>query len=312
LGTSDHQEVDVVGWNLPQQARLPVVPFGASIPAGQLELEAFGDMRDVFGAQLGFVYADGFAGAARVRQSSHAVESVVAPTDAGSPMTLDPPTSITGQLRQPGQRDAYRIGLKKDQQVVIVVESPSLGLPMVPVVRLMGPDDAAVAEVLETGPPQDAILQHTAAQDGEYRLLVSDRYRHGGDRYFYRLNVMWQESAFFSMAAADSVVAHVEKPGELPLTVQRQVGPEGPLGPITIEPVDLPPGVSAPAVVSEPTGPTATAVTLKFSTTGQAFSGPIRIRATVDQPRPITRFVRSPAIYSASFESIWLTAMAKP
>jgi hypothetical protein len=70
--------------------------------------------------------------------------------------------------------------------------------------------------------------------------------------------------------------------------------------------------VTAPAVVSEPTGPTAAKVTLSFSTTGPAFSGRFRIRGTASQPREIKRLVRTPPSFGACFETFWLTAVAKP
>jgi len=83
------------------------------------------------------------------------------------------------------------------------------------------------------------------------------------------------------------------------------------VGPITIQAVGLPPGVTAPPVVSEPTGPTAAAVTLKLSTTGPAFSGPLRIAGKTNQPKEIERFVRTAPRLGAVFESIWLTAVEK-
>ena len=87
---------------------------------------------------------------------------------------------------------------------------------------------------------------------------------------------------------------------------------DGTVQSITIEALDLPPGVTAPTGVSEPEGPTASKVTLTFMTTGPAFSGPIRICGTADEPRKIKRFARTPPRYATSVEAIWLTVIAKP
>jgi hypothetical protein len=69
--------------------------------------------------------------------------------------------------------------------------------------------------------------------------------------------------------------------------------------------------VTAAAAVSEPTGPTAAEVKLSFTTTGPAFSGPIRIVGKATQPQPLERTARTPAKLDAAFETIWLTAVEK-
>jgi hypothetical protein len=151
------------------------------------------------------------------------------------------------------------------------------------------------------------MLTHTAAKDGDYLLTVSDRFRQGGPRAFYRLTIRQDEPDFELSAGADSVVATPGKSTDLAIKVQRRGGS---VGPITIQVVGLPPGVTAPPVISEPAGPTAAAVTLKFSTAGPAFSGPIQIVAKASQPKPIEHFVRTAPRLGAVFESIWLTAVA--
>jgi hypothetical protein len=195
--------------------------------------------------------------------------------------------------------------------MVISVESQSLDFPTVPLVRLFDPTGAVAAEALESGPQQDVVLAHSAAQDGEYRLMVADRYRHGGDRYFYRLTVRAEQSDFELLAAADAISVKADAAAELSITVRRRTGPEGAVGPITIEAVGLPEGVTAAAVVSEPEGPSAEKVALSLTTTGQAFSGPIRIRGTAQQPRAIERYALTPPRFAISHNSIWLTAIAK-
>ena len=242
----------------------------------------------------------------------HTVTLVVAESDASGPITLIPPTAVTACLRLPRQTDAFRIPLKKGQQVVIAVESHSLGLPLVPAVRLTDPTGAVSADASESGPEKDVLITHTAAHEGDYQLAVSDRYRRGGDRYFYRLTV-WPEVADFELSlGTDAIVVTADKPADLPVTVQRRATTDGALGPITIEAVDLPQGVTAPAVVSEPTGDTAEKVALTFSTNGPAFSGPIRVRGTAEQPNGLERFARTPPKYATTTETIWLTAVAKP
>jgi hypothetical protein len=78
-----------------------------------------------------------------------------------------------------------------------------------------------------------------------------------------------------------------------------------------IEAVELPPGVTAEAVVSQPEGPTAKEVTLKLSSKGEAFSGPLRLRGTAAAPHVNQRLAHTPPKLGATFETIWLTAIAK-
>jgi hypothetical protein len=299
--------VEVRGWNIPPGMKLPVVPLGKLRLADHPEFEALGDSRNWPDSRLGFAFAPALAGAARVRLVPHAVTFDVVSSDAGSPMTLTPPIAVTGCLCSRGQTDVFHLPQKKGQQAVISVESQSLDLPLVPVVRLTDPGHKVAAEVAETGPARDALITHTAAEDGNYRLTIRDRYGHGGDRYFYRLTVRFEESDFELSASSDAIIVTTDMPAELPITVRRRVGPQGAVGAINIEAIELPAGVTAPTVVSEPSGRSAEKVTLTFSTTGTAFSGPMRIRGTAEQPREIQRFARTPPRFATSVETVWLT-----
>ena len=104
------------------------------------------------------------------------------------------------------------------------------------------------------------------------------------------------------------------KPAELPITIVRR----GSVGPIKVEAVGLPSGVTATAVVSEPSGPTAGKVTLSLVANGAAFSGPIRIigttsiKSSATPAKELHRSARTPAKLGATFETIWMTAIAKP
>lgn len=206
----------------------------------------------------------------------------------------------------------FRLPLKKGQQVVIAVEARSLSSPLQPVLRLTDPAGAVVANMDAPAPARATIVTHVAAVDGDYQLTVRDRFRQGGDRCFYRLTARLEEPDFELSAGSDALLVSPDKPTEFVVNVQRRSPPGVTVGPIKIEAVDLPPGVAVPAVVSEPSGDTAAKVTLKFATTGPAFSGRIRITGTASQPKEIKRQARTPPKFGACFETLWLTAVAKP
>ncbi|HTI50274.1 MAG TPA: PPC domain-containing protein [Planctomycetaceae bacterium] len=303
---SEPGTVEVRGWNIPPGTRLPVASLEAR-PGTVPEFEAQSDLRISPDARPGLAFAGDFAGAARVRLMPDPIKSLLAPGDSAGPLSL--PTCLTGWFQKAGQSDVHRLPLQKGQTLIATVESQTLGLALDPLVQLADPAGAVVAEIDDTGAMRDPVVVHRATQDGEYRLTIRDRYRQGGERCCYLLTVRLEEPDFELSAAVDAIVVTAGKPTEIPIKVQRRTPPEGTVGPITIEAVGLPAGVEAAAVVSEPTGPTATDVKLTLTASGPAYSGPFRIVGKASQPRALERSVRTPAKLGASLETIWLTVI---
>ncbi len=314
----DPASVDAYGWNVPAGTKLNVVPFGGASLAELLEIEPQAEVRNPFDVRLGFAFNPAMAGAARVRVVSHPVLPTVAKPDPANPPLLMPPVAATGWMQTPRQDDVFRLQLTQGQQYVIAVESRSLDFPLETVLSLLEPTGkTVVAENDSPGSAAPTLLTHAATQTGEYILKIRDRNRRAGkgadgQRCFYRLTVRAEEPDFELLGAADNVVVAPDKPTEFVVNVVRRAAPGGAIGPIVIQAVDLPPGVVAPPVTSEPTGATAAKVTLSFTTTGPAFSGRIKIVGTTSQPKELRRLVRTPASFGACFETFWLTAVAKP
>jgi hypothetical protein len=301
-------KVELRGWNLPTKTTAPAVPFGGPKSADYQEREVLTELRLPSEAKLGFAFAPQFAGGARVRLTSHATVSALASTDAWKPMMLSVPSLVTGCLHTPRQKHAFRVPLKKGQAVVVSVESNSLNFPFDPALQFTDPAGSVVASAADVGPNREAMFAHTAAKDGDYLLTLRDRFGQGGPRFFYRMTVRPEEPDFDLSLATDGIVVLPSKTTELPIKIQRRGGP---VGPITIRATGLPPGVRAPAVFSEPTGPTAAQVTMKFTTTGSVASGPIRLAGTASQPTTLVRFARTAPRLGATFDSIWLTVHDK-
>ena len=305
-------EVSAAGWNIPPETKLNIVPFGGTRLADQQEFEVLDDLRRSPDGRIGYAFSVGFPSAARVRLTPFSVILGVKPADAKEPLLVPLSSTVTGCLQSRRQTDEFRVPLTKGQQVVISVESRSLDVTLDPVMKLSDPTGTAIAEVDDSGPSRDSAITHTAAHDGEYRLAISDRFRQGGDRCWYLLTVRSDQPDFELSAATDSVTVPADKPGELTVKVQRRGTPVEAVGPITIQTVGLPDGISAPPVVSEPTGPTATEIKLTFTSSGTAFSGPIRIVGKASQPNEIERSARTPAKLGIAFETIWMTVLEKP
>ncbi len=305
--------VEASGWNVPPGANLPVLPFGGTRLGDRQEFEVLDEFRRSPDARLGFAFVAGQPACARVRLSPYTAAATVAhsPIDPNNPVLLPLATSITGCLKTPRQIDAYRLPLQKGQQVIVSVESRSFELPVDPVVQLIAPNGAVVAEVDDSGASRDAVLTHTATLDGDYRVTVRDRYGQSGDRFLYLVTARLEEPDFELSLTADALVVPADKPAELTVKVVRRKAPSGATGPITIEALNLPAGVTVPAVISEPTGATSGEVKLAFTTAGMPFSGPVRIVGKATQPVEKQRTARTPAKLGVCHDTLWLTAIEK-
>jgi len=196
--------------------------------------------------------------------------------------------------------------MKKGQRLLVMVQGRSLGSIIDPVVRWIDPMGKVVTEADDTGSNPDPSLTVAASVDGNYTLQVTDRFGHGGDKYRYLLTVRQEPVEFQLDASADAVVATKDKPAELTVKIVRK----GAVGPITIKAEGLPAGVSASETVSDTKGPTAAAVTLKFSSDGKPYSGPVTIVGRAVAPMAIESVANVPARMGVELQSIWLTSVA--
>lgn len=309
---TDLTSTQLAGWNIPGELPATVIPLGGEKLNDQREFEPLDDLLRDPVAQIGLAYSNNFEHTARIRLTPQTVVSAFAQSPQTSPMTISTSASVTGRLRGRKQIDEYRVAMMKGKQIALCVEARSLGQPLDAVVKLLDPMGSVVGESDDTGPSRDCVIVHLAAHDGEYRIKVADRTQQGGDRAWYLLTVREDLPDFELNLASDSIVVPADKPAELVVKVKRRGHPNSATGPITIQAVNLPEGVTAAAVVSESTGPTAAEVKLTLQSTGKAFSGPIRISGTATLPRENQHFARTPTILGAQFEAIWLTAIEKP
>lgn len=305
---NDLQPVQVIGWNLPPQTRLPVVPFGGASMQGYQEFEGLAAMRLSPDDQTALVFSPEMAGSVRLRMVHHEVVRTIPPADAPQTTTLSVPSTITGWLTQRQQVDSYLIPLKKDEPTIISVEGNRMESMLHPYVTLADPSGTPVPDTVYSSIPQrDLVLVYTAPADGMYRLAIRDSYGVELDRHFYRLSVRPDLPDFELTVGTDALVIPAGKPVELPIQIVRRGPPTSAVGPITIRAMGLPDGTTAPDVVSEATGDTATAVKLVITSTGSPFSGRFRIKGTAESPKKIERYARTAELLDACFESIWVT-----
>ena len=305
--------VGVAGWNLPAGMKLNVIPFGGPRLSDYQEYEVQDELRRSSDAKFGFAFSQDFSFATRIRMTSQAVINNEPTSDPKNPLVIPMSSSVTGCLKSSRQADRYTIPLEKGQQVLISAEARSLHMPLDPVLILASPDGKIVAEVDDTGATRDGFIAHTAAQTGDYQIAVTDRFRQGSQRNWYLLTVRLEQPDFELTTAIDAVSVAPDKPADaITVKVQRRGTSTESVGPITVQMSGLPEGVMSTVATSETTGATATEVKLTLSTTGPAFSGPVRIVGKAEQPKVIERYARTPAKLGVTFQTIWLTVLEKP
>jgi hypothetical protein len=258
-------EVELVGWNLPDEAR---------------RLSAIGDGPDDL-AELSHA-ALGNTTSVRIPPAGFAVVSEHEPNDVKRPQRLALPAAVGGHVDPARDIDTYEVVLKKGEKLAIRVESRSLGRPLDAALRVSDEKGAVLAESddewgrRETSPDaRDPRLDFTAPADGPYRIAVRDVYAHGGPGHAYLLTVGPPRPEVRLNLKEDPFAVGPGKPRVVPVAVER-LGEFAEAVEVSFE--GLPASVKAASVVSEPKGPTAKSVDLTLTGEGlEAWSGPVRV-----------------------------------
>ncbi len=221
----DPGAVEVVGWNVPEEARsLPVQQERRSDDVAVLAHPAL-------------------ANSAEVPLVPYPAVLEREPNPADSPQAIDLPVSLTGRIEPKGDADVYRFTARKDEKRLFRVASRSLGFPLDPILRVLDANGKVVTEADDTGrDSRDVELLFTAPADGDYRILVRDLNGRGGPRFVYRLDAIRPEPDYRLSVASDHFTLNPDKALEIPVTIALENGFEGNVL-LTIE--GLPEGVKA-------------------------------------------------------------------
>lgn len=206
--------------------------------------------------------------------------------EAAQAVTL--PTVICGRFDKPGDVDYYSFTAKAGEQIALDLLCERLEFPGDPFVLVTDAKGNELTQLDDHGINVNSLAQFnrdplggfTAPADGTYRLIVKDRYGHGGPRFVYALRVGKPEPDFYP-------VAFHETPSDPTCPVVRQGGAafcEVCLnrrdfnGFVTIEAEGLPPGVTCRPVSVSPQTQVASVV---FTATPDApeWAGAIRLKA---------------------------------
>jgi hypothetical protein len=214
--------------------------------------------------------------------------------DKAQPLTL--PAVVCGRFDRPGDADWYAVHLKAGESIDVDLWCERLGLPGDPFVIVTDAKGKELAAFDDHGINFNALAQFNrdpvgsfnAPAEGDYRLLVQERYNHGGPRFQYVLAVGKPQPDFFPVAFhetnPDPSCPVVRQGGSAFYEVclnRRHCN-----APVTIEAEGLPPGVTCPPIHVSPQTEFA-GVVFTAAPDAPEWSGAIRLKAwaTVDGKR---------------------------
>jgi hypothetical protein len=155
----------------------------------------------------------------------HPSLSVVPKNEAGQPQEIPLPAVISGRIDSPDQRDVVRFTAKKDQKLVLRVESRSLGFVLDPVARISSIDGKKLAEMDDASrTDRDILLKFTVPDDGAYDVSIWDLHGNSGLRYSYRATIEPETPTLVLSTPNDALVVKKGETVELPIDLDRQNG----------------------------------------------------------------------------------------
>ena len=253
--TAENPQVDVLGWNLPEETRR-LIP------------------RLLPESKQAVLFHPRIANALVLPLETHPCIVANEPSKPGSPQAISLPVTITGRIEALRDKDAFRFSAKKGETINLRIESRSLGYPLDPVLEVLDSQGKSLARVDDLGNSRDSQVAFAAPADGEYDVTVADLHRHGGPRFVYRLTATIAKPDFKLSLAADNLTVATGQKLELPVTIERLQGFSEVI-PLRVE--GLPSGVTVEPAVSQSEGESAKSVKLLITAGDSPFTGPIRV-----------------------------------
>ncbi|MCA9011281.1 MAG: PPC domain-containing protein [Planctomycetaceae bacterium] len=243
-----------------------------------------------------------YAVAYPVRSSS--IPSIVE-SQLSADRTIPFPVAVTGHVTS--SADAiFLFNATKGQKLSLSVYAQRVGSLLDPVLIVEEGSGKVIQENDDiSGANRDAELHLTMPADGQYRLIIRDRFRNFGDRCFYLLRGEETRATFNATITSTSGTLKPDKPLEIPITIDRKHGYSEPVD-VRVE--GLPEGLAFECPRSEKDGETSKAVTVKISGTATAaFQGPLRIVSESSESKQLQPVTFTTAD-GGSIAEYWLTA----
>ncbi len=223
--------------------------------------------------------------------------------------TLSIPIAVTGRIASTGA-SAFLLTATKGQKLSIGIQAQRIGSLLDPVLTVEESSGKVIKESDDIGGDNhDAEMHITMPADGQYLVVIRDRFQDFGDRYFYVLRCEETQASFEATIASTAETLKADKPLEIPIIIVRQ---HSFAEPIDVRVEGLPEGVTFECPRSEKDGETSKKVTLKISgSTTEPFQGAIRIVAESTESKRVQAATFATADQSPVAE-FWLTIPKPP
>ena len=234
---------------------------------------------------------------------------------------LAAPGAVTGSIETVRDEDRFPFAAKKDEKLVLELQSASLGFPLDAWLKV---EDAKGKELAKDDDSSNAdpVLEWTAPDDGVFVAAVGSVLHRGGPDYLYRLSARPAVPTLKAVVADSAFTIEPGKTNDLKVNVKRLHGFKAKL---TVSAKNLPEGLGAePVEVPEKDGD----VTLKLIASPEAkpFGAPIQLILTEAESgtehRVVAELISSgsnngvPQGFSRlaieSTDRLWLTVLPAP
>jgi hypothetical protein len=234
--------VRLLGWNLPEtMQRGTLAP-----PASPAEMFATAFHPDA-------------AGTVPLARSDLAVLLAEPGRAADDPQMVAVPSVVSALIEKPGGSVVLRFDAAKGKLVRVKVETQSLGSPLIPIALIHDAGGKQVAESQGMRADREFELNFMPPADGAYHLRLRDLGTTGGPHSVFRLTLAPPQADFALTLAADTFTLAAGQPLEIPITIDRQNGFDEP---IEVAALDLPTGLTAETITSQPKDGSAKSVKL--------------------------------------------------
>mgnify|MGYP002624616147 CR=1 FL=1 len=240
------------------------------------------------------------------------VSSAVAENRRESPQKVSLPACVTGALAAARTEQAWLITGVKGKKLRVSVATNAIASQLDAVLRVFDVNEKKLLDVDDAAKDEfEIVTEFNPPADGEYTIVIGDRFWHGGVDYVYTLSIAESGPDFALTVPGDAFVVRPDKALEISVSIDRRFGLSTPIG-VSVE--GLPEGVTAEAATSEPKGDSSKSVKLKLTSTRDAeWIGPIRIVGRTGEGDELRRWARvTPAEGQQVTPPLLLKVLGKP
>jgi hypothetical protein len=166
------------------------------------------------------------------------------PAPASEPKTLTVPATVPGSISKPAEEDTFTFTAKKGDDLAIAVRAQSMRSPLDATLRVEDSDGKMLTQT-DDGDNLDPVLRWKAPKDGDFKLVVSDRFHVGSTDHRYELSLKPFVPSIAATLDTHAYLMESGKTAEVKLTVKTN-GTFA--GKIQARAVQLPAGVTADPV----------------------------------------------------------------